>query len=112
MEDIETRCLALFFEGRSECLSPREQTAVHSVNDGLRTDLPTAKVSSVQSLDGVLASADPVELEVDVALSVGVEGDVHDMAVFFFAFGADIVFEFFDPDLTFFSVVIVSNALT
>ena len=56
-----------------ECLRPREQTAVHSVNDGLCTDLPTAKVSSVQTLDCILATADTLELEIDVARGVGVE---------------------------------------
>lgn len=47
---------------------------------------------------------DAVELEIDVALGVGIEGDVDDVAVFGFAFGADVIFEFFDPGVAFFSV--------
>jgi hypothetical protein len=67
--------------------------------------LPTAKVPSVQPLDGIFASTDTLELEIDVALGVGIEGDVYHVAILFFAFGTDVVFELFDPGVAFFSVV-------
>lgn len=90
--------------GKSECLGPREQAAVHGVNDWLCANLPTAKVSSIQSFDGIFASADTLELEVNIALGVGIERDVDDMAILLFAFSSDIVLEFFDPRFTFFPV--------
>lgn len=51
-------------------LGAREQTAVHSVHDGLRSDLFAAKESSIQTLDRILAALDAVKLQVDVALRV------------------------------------------
>jgi hypothetical protein len=36
-------------------------------------------------------------------LGVGIEGNVHDVAVFLFAFSTDVVFELADPRVAFFS---------
>lgn len=47
-----------------------EQAAVDSVDDGLGGNLFPAKESSVQTLDGILATLDAVEFQVDIALRV------------------------------------------
>lgn len=49
-----------------------EQAAVNSIDDGLRGDLSTTKEAPIQALDGILATLDAVELEVDIALRVGI----------------------------------------
>lgn len=54
------------------CFCAGEQTAVNCVDDRLSGDLSTAKESTVEALDGILAALDSVELEVDVALRVGI----------------------------------------
>ncbi len=93
----------------SQGLGSREQTAVDGVNDGLRANLPTAKIPAVEALDGIFAARYALEFQVDVALGVGVERNVHHVAVLFLAFGAHVVFEFFDPGFTFFSGLGVSE---
>lgn len=50
-----------------------EKTGVDRVNNWGSSDHPAAKVPAVEALDGVLAARDLVELEVDVALGVGVD---------------------------------------
>lgn len=82
-------------------------TAINRVNNRLRINHSPTKEAAVQSLDGILAAGHLVEFEVDVAGGSGVEGDVYDVPVFFFAFGADVVFEFFGPGVAFFSVGVV-----
>ena len=57
---------------RLESRGTREQTAVDGVNDGLSSDLLSAEEASVQAFDGVFATLDAVELEIDVALGGGV----------------------------------------
>ena len=49
-------------------LGSREQTAVNSVDNGLRSDLFAAEKSSIQAFDGVFTTLDAVELQVDIAL--------------------------------------------
>ena len=66
----------------------------------MSADLPTPKEPAVETLDGILSTLDLVELEVDVALGVGIKGNVDDFAVFLGAFCTDVVFEFFDPGVT------------
>ena len=56
--------------GVLDSLRAGEQAAVDSVDDGLGRDLSTAEESSVQTLDGILATLDTVEFQVDVALRV------------------------------------------
>jgi len=50
--------------------SPREEGAIDGIDDRLSADLAAAKESTVETFDSVLATRDPVKLEVDVALSV------------------------------------------
>ena len=54
-------------------LGAREQTAVDRVHNRSSSDHPPIKIAAVEPLDGVLSALDLVELEVDVALRVGVE---------------------------------------
>lgn len=80
-------------------LGAREQTAVDRVHNRSSSDHPSVKVAAVESLDGVLSARNLVELEVDVALGVGVEGDVHDAAVLLRSFLPDFVLELLGPVL-------------
>ena len=93
----------------SHSFGPREQTGVDGVNDRLCANLPTAEIPPVEALDGILAARYPLEFQVDVALGVRVERDVDDVAVFLFALGAYVVFEFFNPTVAFFSIAFVSG---
>lgn len=89
-------------------LSARKHSAVHSINNRRRTNHPTAKVSSVETLDRVLSALHAVELEVNVALAVWVEGDVHDVAVLLLCLGADVVLELFLPVLSSFPGILLA----
>lgn len=53
---------------RLESRGTREQTAVDGINNGLGSDLLAAEETSVQALDGVFATLDAVELQIDVSL--------------------------------------------
>ena len=55
-----------------QCRSPRKQRAVDGIDHRLRADLPTAEESAVETLDRILAALDTVELEVYVALGIGI----------------------------------------
>ena len=85
---------------------PREQRAVNGINNWLRADLPSTEESAVKPLDCILASLYLVKFEVDITLSVRIEGDVDNLAIFLGALGTDIVFKFFDPDFAFFPVAL------
>lgn len=87
----------------------RKEAAIHCVNNRLSTNLPTAKEPPVQAFDGVLATLDSVELEIDVTLAIGFERNVNDVAVLFLAFGLDIFFSLFDPGVALLSEEIVSR---
>jgi uncharacterized protein YfcZ (UPF0381/DUF406 family) len=78
----------------------REQTAVDGINDRRGINHPSAKVTPVQALDGILATLNLVELEVNVTLRVRVDRDVNNMAVFRLGFLTDIVLELLDPCFT------------
>lgn len=56
----------------SDRLGAREQTAVDGVHNRCGAYHPSAEVAAVEALDSVLATLDLVELEVDVALGVGI----------------------------------------
>ena len=51
----------------------REQTAVDRVNDWRGVYHPAAKVSSVQALDRILPALNLIELEIDIALRIGID---------------------------------------
>ena len=56
----------------SDRFGAREQTAVDGIHNRCGADHPSAEVAAIEALDGVLATLDLVELEVDVALRVGI----------------------------------------
>lgn len=55
---------------RLDRFRPREKTAVHSVDNWLGADLSAAEEAPIQAFDGIFASLNTVELEVDVSLGV------------------------------------------
>lgn len=59
-------------KSKSNRLSPREKTAVHSIDDWLSGDHPATEETAIETLDRVLAALDSVELQVDVTLRVGI----------------------------------------
>ena len=58
--------------GCSHSSGAGEQAAVYSIDNGLGTDLAAAEESAVQTLDGILASLDCGEFQIDIALCVGI----------------------------------------
>jgi len=93
-------------------LGAREQTAVDRVHDRSSSDHPSVKVAAVQALDGVLSARDLVELEINVALRVGVERDVHNVAVLLLGLEADFVLELLGPVLTHLPVTVLASLLS
>ena len=81
----------------SNGLGAAEQRAIDSINDRLRADLPTTEEASIEALDGVLPSLHAVELEVDVALGVGVKSNVDHMPILLLTLGTYVVLELLDP---------------
>jgi hypothetical protein len=55
------------------------------------------EVATVETLESLLAAGDGIKLDEDVALAVGVDGDVDDLAVLFAALALDLYFELLDP---------------
>lgn len=51
-----------------DSLSPREESAVNGVHNGLGGDLLSAKVSAIEALDRILATLDAIKLQVDISL--------------------------------------------
>ena len=94
-----------------DSLGAREETAVDGIHDGLGANLATAEEAAVETLDGVFAALHRREFEVDVALRVGVEGNVHDVAVLLFALGTDVFFELLDPGIAFLAASICQLVL-
>ena len=91
--------------GRSEGFGgASEKTAVDRVNNWLSTDLPTTEESAVQALDRILPTLHSIELEIDIALGIRIECNVDHVTVLLFAFGTDIVLEFFDPGFALLSI--------
>lgn len=75
----------------------RKQTAVDSIHNRRRADLSPAEETAVQALDGVLSALNLVKLQVDIALGVGVDGNVNDVAVFVLCFLTNVIFKFLNP---------------
>lgn len=53
-------------------LRPGEQTAVDSIDDGLRGNLSATEEASVKTLDSILPALHSIEFQVNVALRVGI----------------------------------------
>lgn len=91
----------------SQSRRSREKRAVNSINNRLRANLSPTEESAVESLDSILASLDLVKLKVDVTLSIRIEGNMDNLAVFLVAFGADVVFKLFDPGFTILPIMLL-----
>lgn len=50
----------------------RKQTAVDRIHNRRSADHSSAEVPAIQTFDGILAALDLVELQVDVALRIGI----------------------------------------
>lgn len=59
-------------EEHLDSLSPGEETAVDGIHDGLGGNLLSAKVSAIEALNGILATLNAVELQVDISLGTGI----------------------------------------
>lgn len=81
-----------------------EKTGVDSVNHRGGSNHSAAKIPAVQTLDGILTARDLVELEVDISLGVGIDGDVDDVTVLGLSLSTHVVFELLDPVVTFFPI--------
>lgn len=87
-------------------LGSGEETAVDSVHNRLRGNLLATKETTVEALDGVLSTLYTVELQIYVALGVRIYRYVNNMAIFFFAFLANVILQFLDPGITLLSVIV------
>jgi hypothetical protein len=67
------------------------------------------EVATIETLQGLLATGDGVELDEDVALAVGVDGDVNDLAILLVALSPDLLLEILDPGVT--PVLLFPNAV-
>lgn len=76
---------------------------VDGINDEGRRDLPSAEETAVETFDSIFATFDLVKLDVNIALAVGINGDVIDFAIFSIAFSFDIFFQLLCPILAFLS---------
>lgn len=56
--------------------------------------------TTVETLESLLATGDGVELDEDVALAVGVDSNVNDLAVLLVTLGLDLVLELLVPVVT------------
>lgn len=74
-----------------------EETAIDGLDDRLSSDGATAEESAVETLDGILAARDRFELDVDVALGVGVYCNVNNLAILLLALVANVVLELSGP---------------
>ena len=95
----ETLLLVAMTTSVSDSLGPRKETAVDSIHHGSGTDLSAAKEAPVETFDGVFPSLDPIELEIDLALGVGIQGNVDDVSVLLLTLGSDVVLQLLDPGL-------------
>ena len=81
-------------------LSARKHGAVNSIDNWSGADHAATEIPAVKSLNSVLSSLNAVELEVDIALAIWIEGDMHDMTILFLGLGTDVVLELLLPVLS------------
>lgn len=79
-----------------------EETGVNRINNRGGSDHSAAKVTTVEALDGVLASLHLVKLEVNVSFGIRIDRDVDDVTVFVLCLLSYVILEFLDPVLTLF----------
>jgi hypothetical protein len=96
----------------SECFGSGETSIVDQVYHRGCRNHPATKVPTIQAFDGILASCYAFEFDVNIAVTVGIDGNVDDFPIRGIAFQLDILFQFFDPVLALLSVVFVSTYTT
>lgn len=74
-----------------------EEAAVDSIDDRLDSDHVARKVAAVETSHGVSAALDAVELDIDVALGVGICCQVNNVTVLLLALLFDVLFETTNP---------------
>ena len=62
----------LLRDERLDSLGPGEKSAVNGIHDGLGGDLSSTEESAIEALDGVLATLNAVELQVDISLGTDI----------------------------------------
>lgn len=72
-----------------ECGSSTVEGVVDLVNNVGSTNSAVVEVAAVKTLEGLLTTSDRVELDKDISLRIGVNGDVNDFAVLGVAFSLD-----------------------
>ena len=87
-----------------------EEGGVNRVDDRAGVNHPAAKISAVETFDSVFAALHFVKLEVDVALGVGINGNVDHVAILGLGLLPDVVLEFLDPSIALLPGKTVSKA--
>ena len=77
--------------------SSAPKRVVDFVNNVRGADGTVVEVATVETLESLLATGDRVELNEDVALAVGVDSNVDDLAVLLVTLGLDLNLEILDP---------------
>ena len=90
--------------GSLDSLGAGEETAIDGINNRLGCNTLATEKAAVKALDRIFAALNTVELQVNVALRVRIYRDVNNMAIFLFAFLANVVFQLLDPSFAFLSV--------
>lgn len=93
----------------SNSLGAREQTAVDCIHNRRGANHATSKETTIEALDCIFASLDFVEFEIYIAFCVWVEGNMNNVAIFFFGFLSNVILKFLDPGFTFFPIFCVRH---
>ena len=97
MRSEGSSCKDLWASKRSEVGSRAVQRVVDLVHNIGSTDNTEVECPAVESLQGLLATADGVELDKDLAVGIGVDGDVNDFAVLLIALDFDLDLKLLGP---------------
>ena len=90
-----------------------EVDVVDRLHNILRRKDATAEPTPIESANGVCATLNPVEFDVDLAfVALHADAEMDDVAVFLFAFAADVGFEVFLPVGLGFSVLKLASGST
>lgn len=73
------------------------QGVVDLVHNIRCADPAVVEAATVETLKSLFAAADRVELDKDLALTVGIDSDVNYLAIFFFTLSLDFDLKLFNP---------------
>jgi hypothetical protein len=77
-------------------LGASEQTAVHGVNHGLRSDSATSEEATIEPLQSLLTALNTMELDVDIAI-VRIKSTMQNLSILLLALSANLVLKRFLP---------------